>query len=71
MDKLKRNAIMPSQPREGITVVEALEEFGEDAVSRLLAIGDAASIADTCVKQAANSAIARIKRQSVYRLPPQ
>ena len=50
----KTNAIMASEPREGITAVEALEEFG-----------DAASLANTsvCVKQAANSAIAKIKRR--------
>jgi hypothetical protein len=38
---------MASEPREGITAVEALEEFGEDAVSRLLVMGDAASLANT------------------------
>lgn len=42
---------MASEPREGITAVEALEEFGEEA--------------DTHVKQAANSAIAKIKRGSI------
>jgi hypothetical protein len=65
MDRLKRNAIMASEPREGITAVEALEEFGEDGVSRLLAISGESSLANTSVKQAANSAIARIKRHSI------
>ena len=65
MDKLKRNAIMASEPREGITAVEALEEFGKEAEPWLLAISDATSLANTYVKQAANSAIARIKRHSI------
>jgi hypothetical protein len=65
MDKLKSNAIMASEPREGITAVEALEEFGEDAISRLLAITGDSSLANTNVKQAANTAIARIKRHSI------
>jgi len=54
---------MAIEPREGITAVEALEEFGEEAVSRLMAISS--SLADTHVKQAANSAIAKIKRGSI------
>jgi hypothetical protein len=64
MDKLKSNAIMASEPREGISAVEALVEFGEEAVSRLLAISGDSSLANTYVKQAANSAIAKIKRYS-------
>jgi hypothetical protein len=65
MDKLKRNAIMALDPSEGIAAVKALEEFGEEAVFRLLRINDAASLANPHVKQAPNSAIARIKRHSV------
>jgi HEAT repeat protein len=63
MDRLKSNAIMAIEPREGITAVEALAEFGEEAVSRLLAIST--SLGNSYVKQAANSAIAKIKRQSI------
>ncbi|MGC1928115.1 MAG: hypothetical protein WA667_04020 [Candidatus Nitrosopolaris sp.] len=62
MDKLKSNAIMAMEPREGIIAVDALAEFGEEAVSRLLAISGASSLANTYVKQAANSAIAKIMR---------
>jgi hypothetical protein len=65
MDKLKSIAIMAMEPREGITAVEALAKFGEEAVSRLLAISGTSSPANTYVKQASNSAIAKIKRQSI------
>jgi hypothetical protein len=63
MDRLKSNAIMAIEPREGITAVEALAEFGEEAVSRLLAIST--SLGNSYVKQAANSEIAKIKRRSI------
>jgi hypothetical protein len=65
MNKLKSIAIMAMESREGITAVDALAEFGEEAVSRLLAISGTSSPANSYVKQAANSALAKIKRQSI------
>jgi hypothetical protein len=60
MEKLKSKAIMAINPHEGITAVDALAAFGEDAIPRLLAIS--ISLAHTYVKQAADSAIVKIKQ---------
>jgi hypothetical protein len=64
MDRLKSKAIMAIAPYEGITAVETLAEFGEEALSRLFAISGESSLANPYVKQAAISAIARIKRHA-------
>lgn len=65
MEKLKRSAIMAMNPREGITAVEALAAFGEDAIPRLLAIGVDSSVANDYVREAAISEIKKLKRHSM------
>jgi hypothetical protein len=65
MEKLKRSAIMAMNPREGITAVQALAAFGEDAIPRLLAIGVDSSLANDYVREAAISEIKKLKRHSM------
>jgi hypothetical protein len=65
MEKLKRNAIMAMNPPEGITAVQALAAFGEDAIPRLLAISVDSSMANDYVREAAISEMKNIKRHSM------
>ena len=65
MEMLKRSAIMAMNPHEGITAVEALTAFGEDAIPRLLAIGVDSSSANDYVREAAISKIKKLKRHSM------
>ena len=64
MEKIKLSAIMAMNPREGITAVQALAAFGEDAISRLLAIVVDSSLVNEYVREAAISEIKKLKRQS-------
>ena len=63
MEKIKRSAIMAMNPSEGITSVQALAAFGEDAIPRLLAMVDS-SLVNEYVREAAISEIKKLKRQS-------
>lgn len=65
MEKLKCSAIMAMNPQEGITAVEALAAFGEDAIARLLAIGVDSCSANEYVREAAISKIKKLKWHSM------
>jgi hypothetical protein len=62
MEELRRRAVRTPNPYQGIKAVEALAEYGEEAIPQLLMVSDITSLADTHVKQAANSEIDKIKK---------
>jgi hypothetical protein len=62
MEGLRRRAVWTPNAYEGIKAVEALAAYGEEAIPKLLEVCDIASLADTHVKQAAKSEIAKIKK---------
>jgi hypothetical protein len=62
MGALRLQAVMATDPREGIKAVEALGVYGNDALPKLVSLSDAASLANKYVRQAANSEIEKIKK---------
>ena len=62
MEELRRRAVRTPNPYQGIKAVETLAEYGEEAIPQLLMVSDITSLADTHVKQAANSEIDKIKK---------
>ncbi len=62
IEELRRRAVRTPNTYEGIKAVEALAEYGEEAIPKLLEVCDIASLADTHVKEAAKSEIDKIKK---------